>query len=393
MNKLTIERQNGNILKTLEGQDHVSGLLFYVAAAADVPSGFKTQPVQGISTLDAAKDAGITADASSWAVKVMHYQIGCAVAQNPGVTLYVGVYQKGEAQDFAEIKAMQNFAAGAIRQIGIWDGTTAMTAAAVTKIQAQADACDAEGGAPLVVLYASKVSSVGSLPQDVSGSCPRVSVVIAEDCGADVSALRNDTGNKTAKNSVTAIGTALGQLSKASVEQSISWVKEFPTGVSVPGFADGTLVRDTDRSVLEQLDAARYLFMMTVTGISGSYWNDSHNMDAATSDYSAIENVRTMDKACRGIRTYLTPELGGNVYVDAGTGKLQAYSVKHLETVAQKALEDMEKAGELSGYKVAIDPEQNVLSTSRIEVVIQNVPVGVARKINVKIGFVTETTN
>ena len=110
-------------------------------------------------------------------------------------------------------------------------------------------------------------------------------------------------------------------------------------------------------------------------------------MDAATSDYAMIESVRTMDKAVRGVRTYLTPELGGNVYVDAESGKMQAFSVAHLETMANKALEDMEKAGELSGYKVEIDPEQDVLSTSMVEIVIKQVAVGVMRKIRVKIGY------
>jgi hypothetical protein len=89
----------------------------------------------------------------------------------------------------------------------------------------------------------------------------------------------------------------------------------------------------------------------------------------------------------RGVRTYLIPELGGNIYIDAETGKMQAYSVSHLETTANKALEDMEKAGELSGYKVEIDPEQDVLSTSEVEIVIRQVAVGVMRKIKVKIGF------
>ena len=93
-------------------------------------------------------------------------------------------------------------------------------------------------------------------------------------------------------------------------------------------------------------------------------------MDAAISDYNAIELVRTMDKACRGIRTYLTPELGGNVYIDASTGKLQSYTTSYLETTANKAFEDTEKAGELSGYEASIDPEQDVLSTSTVEVVI-----------------------
>ena len=58
-----------------------------------------------------------------------------------------------------------------------------------------------------------------------------------------------------------------------------------------------------------------------------------------------------------------------------------------MQTTAQKALEDMEKAGELSGYVVEIDPDQNVLSTSEIEFVIRPVGVGVVRRFKVKIGF------
>ena len=172
------------------------------------------------------------------------------------------------------------------------------------------------------------------------------------------------------------------------MHESISWVKKFPSGISLPALSDGTEVRNIDKAWLEKLDAARFLFLTPIVGVSGSYWNDSHNMDAAISDYNAIELVRTMDKACRGIRTYLTPELGGNVYIEASTGKLQSYTVAHLETTANKALEDMEKAGELSGYQASVDPEQDVLATSTVEVVIKNVPVGVFRKIKVKIGYV-----
>ena len=47
----------------------------------------------------------------------------------------------------------------------------------------------------------------------------------------------------------------------------------------------------------------------------------------------------------------------------------------------------MEKAGELSGYVVEIDPDQNVLATSEIEIVIRPVGVGVVRRIKVKIGY------
>ena len=146
-------------------------------------------------------------------------------------------------------------------------------------------------------------------------------------------------------------------------------------------------MRDLDTAVVEALDASRYLFFVNYDGLSGAYFNDSHTMDAPTSDYAYIENVRTMDKACRGVRTYVLPKLGRPLKVDASTGKLETYVVEDLQLTANKALEDMEKAGELSGYKVEIDPDQNILSTSTVEMVIRAVGVGVMRKLNIKIGY------
>lgn len=390
MNSLDIKRQNGNVPKTLAGQDHVSGIIFYVNEK-DIPESFKTAPVQAVSTIDRAEALGITAEAtSSWTTKLMHYQLAETFRINDGISLYVGIFTKPEAHTFAELATMQNYANGAIRQFGIWDGLTTLTAENVTLLQAKADALDINN-APAVVGYAPSLKSgYQALPTNIATAAPRVSVIIAQPGGT------NDTGallfaeasNKTTKNAVSCIGVWLGHVSAAAVHESISWVKKFPSGISLPALSDGTEVRNIDKAWLERLDTARYLFLTPIVGVSGSYWNDSHNMDAAISDYNAIELVRTMDKACRGIRTYLTPELGGNVYIEASTGKLQSYTVAHLETTANKALEDMEKAGELSGYQASVDPEQDVLATSTVEVVIKNVPVGVIRKIKVKIGYV-----
>ena len=389
MNSLEIKRQNGNVPKSLPGQDHVSGMIFYVNEA-DIPEDFKAEAVQAVSTIDAAEALGITSDATSWAARVMHYQLSEVFRINNGITLYVGIFTKPAAHTFAELATVQNYADGAIRQFGIWDGLTELTKENATLLQSQADALDLNN-APVSVGYAPSLKGgYQALPTDIAGAAPRVSVIIAQPGGT------NDTGallfaeatNKTTKNAVSCIGVWLGHVSAAAVHESISWVKKFPSGISLPAFSDGTLVRSVDKAWLEKLDTARYLFLTPIVGVSGSYWNDSHNMDAAISDYNAIELVRTMDKACRGIRTYLTPELGGNVYIDANTGKLQSYTVAYLETVANNALEDMEKAGELSGYEAKIDPEQDVLSTSTVEVVIKNVPVGVIRKMKVKIGYV-----
>lgn len=387
MNKLTITRQNGNVPKSLAGYDHVSGMLFYVPASGDIPAGFASQPIQAVSTIDRAEALGIESDSASWAIRLMHYQLDTIFNLNSGITLYVGIFAKPETHTFAEITQMQNYADGAIRQIAIWDGTTAVTAENVALLHSKANALDLEN-APLSVLYAPLVSNCQSLPTNLAGSAPRVSVVIGQPGSGTGAELYADEANAVNKYTVSAIGIALGHLSSATVQQSISWVKAFPAGVSLAAFGDGTLIREVDKALIESLDTARYLFLMPIVGVTGNYWNDSHNMDSATSDYCSIELVRTMDKAVRGIRTYIAPELGGNVYIDATTGKLQPYSCSYLETVAGKALEDMEKAGELSGYEVKVDPEQDVLSNSTIEFVIKNVSVGVVRRMNVKIGYV-----
>lgn len=382
---LTIVRQNGNVPKSQNGQDHVSGFVAYLLEA-DIPAAFKTEPVQAVSTIDKAEELGITADATAWSVKMLHYQLEEVFRINPSITLYVGLFSKPESMTFQELKTVQNYAEGAIRQMAIWNGDTAPTADNIVKLEAVADSLDTEN-APLSTLYAPLVSNYKNLPSNLATNNPRVSVVIAQAGSGTGAELYKSKDNKT-KATVSAIGVALGTLSKAAVHQCIAWVKNFPSGISMPALGDGTLVRTIDKGELEKLDTNRYLFLNNVVGVAGSYWNDSHTMDSPTSDYAAIESVRTMDKAVRGIRTYLTPELGGNVYIDPATGKLQSYTVSHLETTANIPLEEMEKAGELSGYKAEIDAEQDVLSTSTIEVTIKNVPVGVVRKFKVKIGFV-----
>ena len=91
----------------------------------------------------------------------------------------------------------------------------------------------------------------------------------------------------------------------------------------------------------------------------------------------------------RGIRTYLLPKLGRPMKVDASTGKLERTTVEHLITTGNKPLEEMEKAGELSGFGFDIDPDQNILATSRVRGVIKNVAVGVMRNLDLEIGYAT----
>lgn len=384
MQSLTFTRTNGNIPRKLAGEDHISGLLLYMDT---LPEGFTAADrIKAISSIETAESLGITADAEKWDIRVLHYQLSEVFRINPGISLYVGIFASTEgANTYAEVMKMQNFANGRLRQIGVWDGRTPLAADNLTALQGVGRTLEAQD-MPLGILYAPKVAAVASLPSNLAGDKERVWTVIGQAGSSRGAALYADAEN-TEKASVSGLGVVLGIVSLAAVHESIAWIEKFPTGVDVPAFGDGTLLKTLDRTVIETLDKSRYLFFVTYSGLSGSYMNDSHTMDAPTSDYAYIENVRTMDKAVRGIRTYLLPKLGGNVYIEKSTGKLTTASVEYLQLVAQKALEDMEKAGELSGYVVEIDPDQNVLSTSEIELIIRPVGVGVIRRMKVKIGF------
>lgn len=387
MQSIKFQRTNGNIPKTLAGQDHISGFVAYVTT---LPTGFsESARIQPCSSIETAEKLGITSDeGAAWEIRLLHYHLSEVYRLNPGISLYVGLFAKptGSNYTFSEIKTMQNYAGGALRQVAVWCGHKELAAGDLTALQGIATYLQ-EYDRPLSIGYAPKVTAVTSMTASLAGAgkC-NVSVIIGQagkGVGADLYADAANTG----KSSVSGVGVWLGITSKAAVHQSIASVENFPTGVDLPAFGDGTLLRDLDTAIVESLDTSRFLFFVTYDGFADSYFNDSHTMDDATSDYAMIENVRTMDKAVRGIRKALLPKLGGTLYVDAETGQLASYEVEYLTTIANKPLEDMQKAGELSGLKVEIDPNQDVLSTSELEFVITQVGVGVLRRIKCKIGF------
>lgn len=390
MQNLTITRTNGNLVRSLAGEDHISGLVFYSATLPEADEGVKgftdTERIHAISTIETAEKLGITADAEAWETKVLHYTLASILNMNPGMSLYVGIFKPAAgANAFSEIKQLQNFAGGRLRQIGVWNGAVELSETIVNSLQSVATTLEAQNK-PLSILYAPKVTDVTQLESYAKAGRKNVSVVIAQDGEGVAAALYSDAANE-AKASVSTLGDLLGAVSKAKVHQSIAWVEQFPTNISVAAFGDGTRYRDLDTATIEELDAARFIFCRTYEGFAGAFFNDNHTLDLPTSDYAYISDVRTMDKAVRGIRSYLLPKLGRPMKVDASTGKLERTTVEHLITTGNKALEEMERDGELSGYRFYIDPDQNILSTSRVRGVIKNVPVGVMRNLDLEIGY------
>lgn len=409
LNTINFEKSNGGIGRTASGEDHVSALMFYglsltFGSATGNIKGFDTIDTSGSSSsvtttyakrityLEQLTSCGFTYTKSSTnatgataANNVVWYHVSEFFRMNPNGEVYLFFKTGTSATAYVakDLSVLQNYANGSIRQVGIF--SQAMAAPAT--VQSDLVALEKEHKPMSCVLTYSGKSVVtstltGTTLSRVKGQS-NVSVLIGCDFTPQ---LALDLGDFAYYG---CIGACMGAISKASVHECIAWVQKFPLGFTHPAIFNGNLIKNIPSGDQELLNN-KYIFVRTYVGDPDCYFNDSHTLDVETSDYCYIENVRTIDKACRGVYTSLLPYISSPLQVDASTGKLSPDTIAYLETIAGKPLEQMEKAGELSGYRVEIDPAQNVLATSSVDVVIKQVGVGVMRTVNVKIGFTTK---
>lgn len=422
LNDISFKKTNGGLGRYTGSDDVISGLIF---AGLGLTMGTSSPDVDGFDAVDSPAvsyarkftypeelaDLGIvftpkptngTLTAKQEAKNVLYYHITEFFRMNPEGVLYVMVKDGSTAIAEAtvvdsvataggDISKLQTYAGGNIRQVGVFNATMLD----LTKAQAECKFLeDAHRPLSVVLTYYGKtgdpaaaieLSSLTGTPSPAivaDGRC-NVSLLIGCDMDTDLAAALGEFAFYGC------IGLCIGAVSKAHVHESIAWVGNFPLGLKAPALFNGNLIRNITTSDLEKLNGNRCIFPVIHAGDADNYFNDSHTLDVDSSDYAYIENVRTIDKACRGIRGKLLPWLNSPLRVDPSNGQLESGMVSFLETTAGEALEEMEKAGELSGYKVEIDPAQNVLATSALEIVIKKVPVGVMRKVTVKIGYTT----
>ena len=382
LNDIKFIKGQGGLGRTLPNEDHKSGIVFlrsYPAGGSAPAVPFTYDKVTSIAD---AESKGIT----ETSYPEEHYQIKEFFRIQPDSILHVMFGASEDANyDFAEVTTLQNNADGELRQIAVMT-YSAFALTNVPKIQVVAETLEA-AHKPVSIIYAADLTGMTllNLPDLRDQDSAKVSVVIAMDGNAEGKALF-DAGKI-----VPATGATLGAVSKALVNENIAWVEQFKMSseeLDVPAFANGELFKDTPEATLIQLNERGYIFLRKHIGIAGSYFNDSHTCTAITSDYAYIENVRTIDKGIRNVRTVLLPKLNSPVKLKAD-GTLTLETITDWTNKAENALEQMKKDGEISDYKVEIDPNQNIGSTSKLVINITLVINGVARNVEVEIGYGT----
>ena len=386
MNDVIFTRGNGALGRPLASRDHVSAICMPVPDA-NLPSGFSTTDrIKLIYSLADAEALGIRPLATNLAHS--HYQISEVFRLNPKAELYVYLYDSAattaavylqpviEFPENGEIRNASIFKDAAIAGADITDIQSVVTAmrlvhrpfSAIVGFSAYGAANDWSTAIDLRALEADGVGVV------IGGSGSGLGLTLA-----------------TTDNNTPAIGAVLGATSKAGVHESIAYVAKFnfSNGVELEKTVIGdksNLVNDQTEVLLSALTAKGYIFFRKHMGITGSYINDSSNADLITSDYAYGESTRTIDKAIRGVRTFLLPQLSSPVYLNEN-GTMREDTVANFRALALRSLDQMQQAGEISARDVTIDPTQAVLSTSKLVIGVKIVPVGVARNIEVNIAF------
>lgn len=389
MNDVLIQKTNGGLGRKSPNGDMISGL---VCNGVNVSGGVQVDTNYILASIDDATSLGIDASYDTENDVVVFEHINEFFRINPNGTLYLRLAaQTVKFVDLPDMtkthaKSLLNYAEGAIRQIAIAFNPSSETVvgtgfadatAAIAKAQELAAAEFVAHKPVFVLIEGHKYSN--SSPTSIRGlNAPLVGVVVGQ-----AKAIADTYPNYAA------VGTALGALSAAPVNAKISWVGRFNLyggNLSIAAIG-GTAIASLSDSTLDDIDTKGGIFFRTHVGRAGLYFNASHAADAITSDYAFIENSRTMNKAARLVREALLPWLESPQKIDPVTGKLSPEVVKFFESLGRKSLEEMLRNDEVSGLDVFVDPDQDLLATSQLDVKYEIIPTGSASKIVATIGF------
>lgn len=340
----------------------------------------------------------------------MHYHISEFFRMQPGGVLWVGVYDYSAAFDATDLKDLQDFADGTIRNIGVYLQDT-YAASFVTSSQTTIDNLFLEDKQLDNVYIAADLSAttISALTDVTSLDSENVSIVLVEDGGGEGYRLAGVTGK-----SITSLGCVLGAKAFANVHENCGWVGKFnlsgfnsdylTTENDVINFATGESYKDQPVSVIGDantpalLTTYGYHWAKKYAGITGSYLDTTPTCTLASSDFARTERNSVMNKAIRLVRTNETPLINSPLYVEASTGQLDNATIQTFKNAAFAGLEQMARDGEINtntdgnlpANSILINPEQDVITTAKVELTINIVPVGTAETISNTIGFKTQ---
>ncbi len=322
------------------------------------------------------------------------------------------------SQNWDAIDTMQRVAGGVINQLGVWteqpiwklNGDADLYNLDVVKsINSKAEALAAIHQ-PLSIILSANPSNTGGdtaehkqvdlnkIPTAICESS-RTSVIFGQARADHIAKMQMANVNHTP---VGFLGSVMGAIAKANVQESVAWVKQFNLfdddfqDIEL-GFGDINLTVEDEftslnmyeslsPTLLDDLDEKGYIFPIKYAGRENGVYI-SKDQTCSTGDYRTIARNRTINKSRRAVRAALLPYVNSPLLVNPSTGYLSTAKITAFKTLVGDILAQMLSAQEISGYAVTISATQNVLVDDTLRISYVLVPVGVATKIYVEEGL------
>lgn len=193
-------------------------------------------------------------------------------------------------------------------------------------------------------------------------------------------------GSVSGKNA--AVGLLIGRIAANPVQRSIGRVKDGDLGVLTAKFTNDAAI-ETLESAWDAIHDKGYIFLRTIPGKSGYFFTADTTLTADTDDLNSLKDVAVIDKATLIALSVFTDYINDEIELNAD-GTISAALVGNYKADIENAINlSMTNNGEISGCKATINPAQNVLSTSTLEVSLDILPVGYSESIKIDLGFTT----
>lgn len=365
--RVKINYLNGQLGTVPESEDGLFGLVF---VGFDVPEAVNTLEAHSIRSVADLEALGFTAEGYA----EIHQQVEEFYGEaEVGTKLVVIFYNEDNVEDLLTDSAdalIEIVSAEELRGLFVYDtassgGTQTIVAAA----QEIAVNSTNEHFAPIFICLASAGTSDYS-----KADSNRVCLL----CGG------------AAENGTSGIGLMAGRLASIPVHRNIGRVKDGALNAETM-YVAGNPVYPGMPDVADIHDKC-YITPRAYVGLSGYYFADDCMACDPTDDYAHLTARRTVDKAYRIAYQTLVQFMLDEIEVNED-GTMQNGVLKSWQQAVENAINrQMTAKGELSatdgeGCVCFIDPTQNVLATSRIELTLKVRPYGYARFIDVNLGF------
>ena len=385
---------NGQTGTVPESRDGLLALI--VIGAAAVSTTFVTGKPYRIYRPAGLEDLGITAENNARLVELVLQFYSEA---DEGTPVYVAGYASTETmaglcdKDTGSLKGLMQSLKGELRGLviasgkdddpDVSEGLDPDVLSALPKAQALAEYAAGNMYAPVfIALEGRAYSGTPSELKDLSEMAyNRCCVVI---------------GDTAAGSGKAAMGIFAGKVASVPVQRNIGRVADGALYPTLMYIGDKTI--DESEDDIATIYDKGYISPRTYVGRTGYYFSDDSMACDPTDDYAHLTARRTIDKAARiaydTLLDYMLTEIELNE-----DGTMQQSVLKSWQSEVENAIDaQMTARGELSatdgaGCSCFIDPDQNVLSTSTVNMTLRVRPYGYARTINVDLGFLVTSSN